>query len=106
MPPELPRNMVPGWRWQRGGGQPSPAQPWRAIQCCSPCKDAARRCLGRQEELIVLKPASAFLSGSSRAHSTLHLENIPVELLLDQCPHKLIQQLNLLLGRFKTSCSA
>lgn len=61
--------------------------------------DAAGHCLGTQEELVVLKPASGLLSGCSRAHSTLQRENAPA----DQCPHRLIQELNLFLGRF--SCS-
>lgn len=45
-----------------------------------------------------------FCPGGSWAHLTLQLENIPAELLLDQCPQKLIQLLDFVLGRF--SCSA
>lgn len=85
--------------WRSGlAPQLYPAQPWRALQHHSCYKDAARSCLGTQEEFIVSKPASRFLSGSSRARSTLQLENVPAELLLDQCPHKLIQQLSFWVG--------
>lgn len=66
-------------------------------------KAAVGLCSGTQGEQIVLQPASEFLSGSSRAHSPLQPKDIPEELPLHQCPHKLIQQLNIFSGGF---CSA
>lgn len=50
--------------------------------------------------------ASVRISVFSWAHSTLQLENVPTKLQPDQCSHKLIQQLNLFLGRFERFCVA